>query len=206
MTSEYSSQQVQRLKVTRPALCVHLCCRCGALPGRRKARTRASSRILTARPGSESSAPYPTPATSQSTLAARQALPWTQRTSATCGNAPFFRHHLWMEEKWWGEMLTRGTTGRETQKRNTDPSCCLAASHFKPFQVVCCGGGATVTAFPLRLCLTEQLCTAFVWGCCKCFFFLTLENIFILRWDTTLASAVFLTTRLSYEELKKKKV
>lgn len=72
----------------------HAACRCGALPGRRKARMRASSQILTARPGSESSAPYPTHATSQSTSAARQALPWTQRTSATCGDASFLRHCL----------------------------------------------------------------------------------------------------------------
>lgn len=50
---------------------------------------RAWSQILTVRQGFESSAPSPIHTSSQSTLAAKQMLPWTPSTSVSFGSAAF---------------------------------------------------------------------------------------------------------------------
>lgn len=169
----------------------HAACRCGALPGRRKARTRASSRILTARPGSESSAPYPTHATSQGTSAARQAPPWTQRTSATCGDASFLRHRLWREGdgRKTGQDPDQRRHGQEMTTWSADNSCCLATSHLMPCRVL------TEEGRNLH-CLSSPIVS--YWTASRSFWslrllqmhFWTLENnfqFFFSMWGTTLA-------------------
>lgn len=75
---------------------------------------KASSQILTAHQDSESSAPSPIHANSQSTLAAKQMLPWTLNTSASFGDASLlsavyqrgvkwtFGRIDWQSLSWWG--------------------------------------------------------------------------------------------------------
>lgn len=62
-------------------------CRFGALSGHQKALMRASSQILTAQQDSESLAASPTRVNSQSTLDAKQMLPWTRDISVSFGDA-----------------------------------------------------------------------------------------------------------------------
>lgn len=91
------------------SLSFYYSCRYGAPSGHPKAHTRASSQILTVRPDSESSAPSPIHANSQSTLAAKQTLPWTLNTSVSSGDASLLSPVCQRGVKWtfWENRLTK---------------------------------------------------------------------------------------------------
>lgn len=116
-------KQQNKVNLTKQFLICCLCmlynsCRYGALSRRRKAHMRAWSQILTVRQGLESSAPSPIHASSLSTLAAKQMLPWTPSTSVSFGNAAFCQCCLsaWSEmdcredgSKYWQCLSGQGT-------------------------------------------------------------------------------------------------
>lgn len=113
-------------------------CRCGALPGHRKARMRAWSQILTVHQGLESSAPFPIHMNSQSTSAAKQMLPWTRNISASFGDASFLQCCLSARS----EMDRRGNilrywrclSGQGTQEPLKTPAALPLNAYQTPYQ------------------------------------------------------------------------